>query len=97
YTFDRDEHGFVTSLSISAPVNDRSQWPTVTPNPTPGVKAHVSCTAPHMPFACKHAVVLQGVLCLYGLERIDWRHPAIEWIAETPDEAAALQVNSFSI
>ena len=89
--------GMVTHVSVTVPLKDADQWPTVTKNPSPGIKARVDVNTPHLSFVQREIRALQGLLALYGLRSIDVNHPKFEWIPESEDEKRNLQLLRFEI
>jgi len=89
------ENGFATCLVVTTRITDRSQWPRIQRNPSPGVAALINPSAPHLPFLQFELRAVQGFLSLFGVERIDLRDPKIGWIPESEGERGELRLLSW--
>jgi hypothetical protein len=64
-------------------------------DPVPGVNAHIDPKTPHLPFIQRELRALQGLLALFGLRSIELANPEIEWLPDSDEEKAELQLFSF--
>lgn len=95
YTFEVDENGVVTHLNASAAVPDKSMWPRITPDPKPGVKAHIQLTSPYFPVLKRDVQAAAGVLALFGVDEISTEDAEEFWEPDSPEEKEALALFSF--
>jgi hypothetical protein len=95
YTFEVDENGVVTHLNASAAVPDKSMWPRITPDPQPGVKAHIQLTSPYFPVLKRDVQAASGVLALFGVDEISTEEVEESWEPDGPEEKEALSLFSF--
>lgn len=90
------QNGILHYLTVTIPVPNKTDWPTVRENPQPGVKLHINATSPGLLRIQRHLRTVQGFLSLYGLRGIDLEQPAIEWLPENEAEKAALSVFGYN-
>lgn len=95
YAFEVDEHGVVTHLDATASVPDRSLWPKITPNPQPGVKAHIELTSPFFEILRHDMRAASGILALFGVDDISLEEVEQFWEPDNPEEKEALSLFSF--
>lgn len=87
--------GFLSHVAVTVPLPNRTDWPTVEQNPSPGVKLHINPKTPHLPFVQRELRSLQGLLSLFGLESIDFESAEFEWMPESEQEGLDLALPSF--
>lgn len=97
YGFVTDKDGVVVRVGITISVPNKGDWPRASGSPKSGVKLHLKAHPPGLPLVRSRLLAMQGVLSLYGLERIDFRQEFYEWLPETPEEKAELEVYSFGM
>lgn len=97
YAFDVDDLGLVTHITATARVTDRSSWPVITPDPEPGIRAHIQLTSPFLSRLRRDLRAAAGILALYGVDDISVEQPLEQWEAETPEEKEALSIYSFEM
>lgn len=90
-----DNRGQLQAIEVTVTLKP-DQWPSVVEDPRPGVRAHVSPNLLHLPFIQQDLVTLQGLLVLFGLESIDTQHPNVEWVPESDEERARLQLMKWT-
>lgn len=95
YTFEVDENGVVTHLNVSASVPDKSMWPRITPDPQPGVKAHIQLTSPYFPVLKRDVQAAAGVLAMFGVDEISTEEIEESWEPDSPEEKEVLSLFSF--
>lgn len=95
YAFEVDENGVVTHLDATASVPDRSLWPKITPNPQPGIKAHIELTSPFFPVLRHDMYAASGILALFGVEEISLEEVEEFWEPDNPEEKEALALFLF--
>jgi hypothetical protein len=94
YEFIRDK-SLLTHLVVSVSAPDKNDWPSVIPNPAPGMKYEFRFSTPSLPFVQAEVRTLQGVLSMYGIREIDIDGPLIEWVSENDEERSQLAMNNF--
>lgn len=95
YAFEVDDHGVATHLNATASVPDRRLWPQVTPDPQPGVKAHIEMSSPFFPVLRRDIRAVAGILALYGVDEISADEAEESWEGEDPEEKDSLAIHSF--
>lgn len=88
--------GLLSQLSVTVPANGPEDVPTITPNPSPGIKAHINVPAPSFPFVKKEVRAIESLLSVFGLHQIDLDRFKTEWLPESDEEKASIHINDFS-
>ncbi len=86
----------LTGLAVTVPANGPHDLPTVIPNPSPGVKAHIHVPSPAFPFVAREVRSIEALLSVFGVHKIDLNHFTTTWIPENDEEKAAIKVRKFS-
>jgi len=90
------EGGLLSHLSVMVPANGPNDVPTVTPNPSPGVKAHINVPAPSFLFVRREVRAIEALLSVFGVQQIDLNRFKTTWIPESEEEKASIPLNDFS-
>lgn len=97
WTFEfHQEGGLLSQLSVTVPANGPGGVPMVTPNPSPGIKAHINVPAPSFLFVRKQVRAIEALLSIFGVHQIDLNRFKRTWIPESEEEKASIQLNDFS-
>ena len=96
YSFGLDAEGKLETLDVTVTL-PRGQWPIVTKDPSPGVRAHINTNLVQLPFIQQDLKSLQGLLVFFGMDSLDYRNPEVEWIPESEAERAELPIFSFKV
>lgn len=94
WEFEQDR-GVISHICVTVAVTQRQYWPTVTPNPAPGIACTISVIPVHTAFIQMELRTLQGLLSLFGVRSIDISNPEVEWIPESDEERSYLKVSGF--
>jgi hypothetical protein len=85
----------VKVISAEFSVADPALWPKGTPSQTPGVKVDFQGLGRRLPEIAKNLRAVEGLLSLYGVERIDLDYPEESWLPDNEAEKAQLEIFSF--
>lgn len=97
WTFEFHKEGDILShISITLPANGPNDLPIVTPNPSPGVKAHINIPSPELLFVRREVRAIEALLSVFGLQHIDINRFKTTWIPENAMEKASIHINNFS-
>ena len=91
-----NEHGVVYAVDAIVGVSDPSEWPTVTADPSSGVKVAINSIRPRLDRIKTNLRTVQGLLALYGLEQIDLDFVDENWEPESDEERSRLDVFRLS-
>jgi hypothetical protein len=95
YELERNAAGVVEYISATVVVNDESQWPQITQNPTPGVALGINMSSPAFPFIGMELRVVEGLLSLWGIESIDIDNAEEFWLPDNDVEKERLKLFSL--
>ena len=83
------------SVSLTYQVPDRSQWPTFTASPEPGIAANVVIHSPCIDLAQRDIRTAEGILSFFGVQQIPWHNPEEIYIPESEEEERDLAIHSM--
>ena len=90
------EGGLLSQLSVTVPANRPEDLPMITPNPSPGIKAHINVPAPLFLFVKREVRAIEALLSVFGVHQIDLNRFKTKWIPESEEEKASININDFS-
>ena len=90
------EGGLLSHLSVTVPANGPNDVPTITPNPSPGVKAHINVPTPLFIFVRQEVRAIESLLSVFGIHQIDLNRFKTTWIPESEEEKVSILLNDFS-
>ena len=90
------EGGLLSQLSVTVPANRPEDVPVITPNPSPGIKAHINVPAPLFLFVKREVRAIESLLSVFGVYQIDLNQFKTKWIPESEEEEASIHINDFS-
>jgi hypothetical protein len=90
------EGGLLTHIRVTVPIPNEADWPTLLPDPQPGIKLHIDAKLHHARIIEHELRVLQGLLSIYSPITIDVKEIDVKWIPETEDERKKLHLFSHS-
>lgn len=97
YEFSTNENGIITHISVTTVNVDKRSWPIVRESEDPGVKLDISIPSePHYPLILQELQVIEGLLSIYGMEKIDYENFDVEWLPASEEEKNQLAICSYS-
>ncbi len=96
FIVDTDDNHVLTHISILYKVDNLTLWPSITPDPEPGVVANITMHSPFIDRAQCTIRAAEGVLACFGVDQIIWNNPEEIWIPESEEERSQLNVFSAS-
>ncbi len=97
YDFLTNENGVITHISVTTGHVDKRSWPIVQESNEAGVKLEINIPSePHYPFILQELQVIEGLLSIYGMEKIDYENFHVEWLPNSEDEKNQLAMYNFS-
>jgi len=97
YEFLTNDNGVITHISVTTGDVDKRSWPIVRESKEPGVKLDINIPSePHYPFILQELRIIEGLLSIYGLEKIDYENFHVEWLPASEGEKKQLAMYRYS-
>jgi hypothetical protein len=90
-----EEKGFVAAISVTVPIPNRDDWPTVTRREEAGSMPHVTVPTPGLIFISAELRNLESFLSLFGVKQIDVKNARVEWLPANEEERRALKIFTY--
>jgi len=97
YEYSVDTNGVLDKVYATVEVPSPNDWPRQERSTDPSVKVHFNIPSPGFTQIRSSLRVVEGMLSIYGLDKIDVDNPGTEWLPANDDEKAKLGLYSISM
>lgn len=97
YEFITNNEDVVVGLAVLVPANQPGDLPRLVASPNKKIKASIHISSPGFEDVKREVRTIEGLLSIFGVSSIDANAPATEWLPESEDEKAQLDVFNFKI